>query len=187
MEELSTDEQRQFSRLYEAHYAQVLGYARRRSTPSVAEDVAHETFFVAWRRLPDVPGEPLPWLLAVARRVLANDRRSSARREALIDRLASTASIDAAPTAPRAVLSPPIREALLSLPAMSLEALLLTAWEGLSPSAAAQALGCSQVTFRARLYRARKALAAAIDANHHCATAPAAAPTLEGAIRDVPR
>jgi RNA polymerase sigma-70 factor (ECF subfamily) len=36
-----------------------------------------ETFLVAWRRLDDVPDDPLPWLYRVARRVLANQRRSA--------------------------------------------------------------------------------------------------------------
>ena len=35
-----------------------------------AEDVASETFLIAWRRLADVPEQPLPWLLGVARNLL---------------------------------------------------------------------------------------------------------------------
>ena len=57
---------------------------RRTNTPADAEDVAAETFTIAWRKLDAVPrGEPLPWLYAVARRVLANQRRGLGRRERL--------------------------------------------------------------------------------------------------------
>jgi RNA polymerase sigma factor (sigma-70 family) len=153
-----------FAALYEAHYAVVLAYGRRRSSGSVAEDVAHDTFLVAWRRLDDVPLDSLPWLLGVARRVLANDRRSDARRAALLDRLAQIGNISWADDreADRAAISPRLRAALEDLSPAALEALLLTAWEGLTPSSASKVVGCSQTTFRARLYRARRSLARAL-------------------------
>jgi DNA-directed RNA polymerase specialized sigma24 family protein len=47
------------------------------------QDVAAETFQVAWRRLEAVPFDAAPWLYAVARRVLANERRAASRRAAL--------------------------------------------------------------------------------------------------------
>jgi RNA polymerase sigma-70 factor, ECF subfamily len=37
----------------------------------------------AWRRLDEVPDPALPWLLGVARRVVANQRRGEQRRERL--------------------------------------------------------------------------------------------------------
>jgi DNA-directed RNA polymerase specialized sigma24 family protein len=40
------------------------------------------------------------------------------------------------------------------------EALLLVAWEGLDPQRAARVVGCAPAAFRARLYRARRQLAA---------------------------
>ena len=56
-----------------------------------------ETFLVAWRRLDDVPADALPWLYGVARRVLANQRRSADRGAALERRLAGAER----PAAPR--------------------------------------------------------------------------------------
>ncbi len=82
-----------FDALFSEHCADVRGYALRRASPSSAQDVVAETFAVAWRRLDEVPEDPLPWLLGVARRVLANPFRSEARRAALLDRLRQTASI----------------------------------------------------------------------------------------------
>ncbi len=56
-----------FDDLFTATYAEVLAFAIRRTEDrGTAEDVAAETFAVAWRRLEDVPGEPLGWLYAVA-------------------------------------------------------------------------------------------------------------------------
>ena len=75
-----------FERLFRAHLPAVRAYARRRIDATTAEDVVAETFVVCWRRLDDVPDDPLPWLLGVARRCLANRRRSDDRRSALAER-----------------------------------------------------------------------------------------------------
>lgn len=47
---------------------------------------------------------------------------------------------------------------------VELEAVMLTAWEGLSSAEAATAAGCSRVATRARLSRARRRLSQLIDA-----------------------
>ncbi len=54
----------------------------------MADDVVAEVFVVCWRRFEDVPADPLPWLLGVARRVLSTQRRGERRRGALRERLA---------------------------------------------------------------------------------------------------
>ena len=65
-----------FEALFAAHQRDILAYAMRRSgTITDAEDVAAKTFAIAWRKLAAIPEEPLPWLYATARRVLANQRR----------------------------------------------------------------------------------------------------------------
>ena len=50
-------------------------------------------FVVACRRLDDVPVDALPWLLACARRMLANQRRGAERQRAVVARLASAGSL----------------------------------------------------------------------------------------------
>jgi DNA-directed RNA polymerase specialized sigma24 family protein len=77
-----------FERLFEEHFRTVSGYALRRAGAGEADDVVAETFLIAWRRLEDVPAEAKPWLLGVARRVLANRHRGAARRAALTERIA---------------------------------------------------------------------------------------------------
>jgi RNA polymerase sigma-70 factor (ECF subfamily) len=139
-----------FARLYEEHGGRVLAYALRRAAPDVAADVVAETFLVAWRRLDDVPAEPLPWLLGVARRVLANRRRSEGRLERLHERAAGERPRDA-PEPPDGALAAALRR----LPERDREALLLVAWDGLDGRAAARAAGCTPVAFAVRLHRAR--------------------------------
>lgn len=117
-----------------------------------------ETFLVAWRRLDQVPEHALPWLLAVARRTLANNRRSSRRRERLTERLrVELGKVQVVPVEPR------LLDALHTLSVDDREVLLLVAWDGLSTAEAADVLGCSATACRIRLHRARKRLAAALE------------------------
>jgi RNA polymerase sigma factor (sigma-70 family) len=150
-----------FEELFRENYAAVRAYALRRAPGDVAQDVVADTFLVAWRRLDDVPGDALPWLYGVARRVLANERRSAGRRAALEERLATeppaAAPGDALERVGDAEL---VRAALARLSERHREALMLVAWHGLSGARAARAAGCSQATFAVRLHRARARLAA---------------------------
>ncbi len=126
-----------------AHQRQVLAYATRRtSTLADAEDVAAETFIIAWRKLDSIPLEaPLPWLYAVARRVLANHHRGNGRRE----RLAALLRVEDVPT-PMPLgehTDGPAMTALASLAPADQELLRLVAWEELGNREIAQVLGIS--------------------------------------------
>ena len=149
-------ERERFVALYEAHGSAVLAYARRRLAADEAEDILAETFLVAWRRRRDVPSDALPWLYAVAGNVVRNRHRTERRREALHARIASQ------PVAVEDAPDPKLRDALAQLKPIDREALLLTAWEGLTPERAARAAGCSRATFHVRLHRARGRLADAL-------------------------
>ena len=59
-------------------------------------------------------------------------------------------------------MSDEIAAAMVRLSHPEREALLLVAWEGLDGARAAQAAGCSEAAFRARLHRARRHVAAAL-------------------------
>jgi RNA polymerase sigma-70 factor (ECF subfamily) len=151
-----------FERLYRAHADRVHAYARRRSSVTTADEVVADVFLVAWRRLDQVPEEPLPWLLGVARRVLANRRRADGRAAALRDRLAGL---------PR--LSEPVHEAvdgrvagaLARLGERDRELLLLIAWEGLDQAEVAEAMGLRRATVAMRLHRARRRFSEALAAD----------------------
>lgn len=145
-----------FERVYSEHAAAVKAYVLRRAPASRADDVVSEVFTVCWRRLEDLPEDPLPWLLRVAANVLHTDRRGEARRERLHRRAADAAS--SAPDWAPAPRDAGIGQALARLRRTDRELLLLIAWEGLSPAQAAVALGVRAGTVRVRLHRARARL-----------------------------
>src|SRR5262245_30311394 len=79
-----------FDALFEACSAAIVAYCRWcAGSAADAHDGAADVFLVAWRRLDELPdgAAAWPWLYATARRVIANQRRSSRRRAALQERL----------------------------------------------------------------------------------------------------
>lgn len=153
-----------FEALYRQCADRVHAYATRRAAPAIVDDVVNETFLVAWRRLDDVPEEPLPWLLGVARRVLANRRRTESRATALWQRLAAEEPGLSVMSHFDDEISQRVRRALARLGERDREALMLIAWEGLRVNEAAEALGVPSRTLAVRLHRARKRLAEALAA-----------------------
>jgi RNA polymerase sigma-70 factor, ECF subfamily len=154
-----------FERIFRSNADDVRAYALRRAHPDEADDVVAETFLVAWRRLDEVPEHARPWLLGVARRVLANRRRGADRFASLTVRLAEREPRRPPDGANDGVdLRLTVRRALDRLPPKEFEALTLLAWEGLTPLEAAAVVGCSRATLAVRLHRARRRLASLIDA-----------------------
>ncbi|MEU4364673.1 sigma-70 family RNA polymerase sigma factor [Promicromonospora sp. NPDC023987] len=153
-----SDEDR-ISELWRSYAWRVQAYALRHVDPHDAQEVVSETFLVAWRRLAGIPGDPLPWLLVVARNVVRNQRRAARRRSAAEERLLRLERVARATDDP--VLTVSRRDAitaLLRLAPKDREALLLTGWDGLTPAEAAQVAGCSVAAFKMRLSRARRRL-----------------------------
>jgi RNA polymerase sigma-70 factor (ECF subfamily) len=158
--------ERRFEALYDAHYASVLGYSRRRTrNEQEADDVLAETFLVAWRRLDEIPAQSLVWLLAVARRVLANQRRSERRRIALTDSLAHDRSRhESVAEAGKHGAADAVRAALAQLRERDREILMLVEWDGLDRHEIARLLRCSRASIDVRLHRARRRMAALLAA-----------------------
>lgn len=146
-----------FRVIYEAHHAAVCAYFARRAPRDEVEDLAAETFAVAWRKLPRRLEYPLPWLYAVAGKVLANHRRKQARRGSFAPDPAT------GDPAERIGDDRGLARAFAQLSERDREAIRLVAWEGLSTAAAARAAGCSPATFAVRLSRARAKLARSLD------------------------
>jgi RNA polymerase sigma-70 factor (ECF subfamily) len=154
--------------MFDAHMPTVWRYARRRcSSADDVDDVVADTFAVAWRRRSDVPTEGAHlWLLAVARRVLANQRRPARRLDALRGRVASTGSGDGhSDSAEGSALARenPLWSALASLSPGDRDLLMVRAWDGLAVGDIAILLGCSANAVSLRLRTARRRLAEAID------------------------
>ncbi|MFI7707316.1 RNA polymerase sigma factor [Nonomuraea sp. NPDC049480] len=153
------DPEERFTDIYDRHYRSVLGYALLRAERGAAEDVSSETFLVAWRRLDELPEPPLPWLLGVARNLLAKQRDSRHRRQALVDRIAALHREQAAGDVAEHVIDRDTAlSALSALPEQDVEAMVFATWYGLPPEQAATVMGCSVRAYNVRLHRARKRL-----------------------------
>ncbi len=152
-----------FTAMFRAHYPRVLAFVSRRTDPFRAHDVVADTFATAWRHAGRLPADPLPWLYRVARNSLANADRADRRQTRLAERIARR-GVDPAPDHALAVVADAgLRQALRALSAADREALLLIGWEGLDHAAAARVLGCSAVTFKVRVHRARRRLARLLE------------------------
>lgn len=161
-----------FRGLFDDHYRIVMAYALRRTDHADdAHDITSETFAVAWRRLTDVPEDrdgQVSWLLATARRVLANHYRSQRRRRALQSRITA----DDPPVTTRDVGDATsegelVRTALGELGETDREILRLAAWEDLPHGQIAEILDLSVSAVSVRLHRARQRLAAVLASLEH--------------------
>jgi RNA polymerase sigma-70 factor (ECF subfamily) len=163
------EREQRFRDVYEAAYADLLRFVRRRAHPSHAEDVVGEVMLVAWRRLDDVPTE-LPaaraWLFGVARKTLQNTRRREERHGAVAVRLAEGPldSLDAGGHPDLVACRIDVAAAWPRLSATDQEAMALAVLDGLTAPEAAAVLGISATAFRLRLSRARRSLRRQVDA-----------------------
>ena len=150
-ERSSSDAEARFREVF-AHLPEVVAYARRRGSHD-PEALGAETLTIAWRKLSQVPrDDPRPWLFATARNLIRAEWRSRDAR----DGVATQEGAQLSPSL--TVLDPELAEAMQSLSARDREALLLAAWEDLTPALAARTLGITQAAFRVRLHRARRRL-----------------------------
>ena len=162
----------QFEALYTSFFPQVYAYFKRRTDVANAQDGTAETFLVAWRRLHEIPdGErALAWLYGVARRVLANQRRSNGRLRRLVDRIASL-GVQPATSPESAVMrrleDEELLQALHRLPSAQQELLRLATWEELPHAEIAATLGCTTHAVDQRLYRTTRRLARELAAIEH--------------------
>ena len=145
----------------------VLAYlARRTSPPDEAVDLYQQVLVTTWTRIARVPDEEtaaLCWMLATARRHLANHDRGQRRRLEGTRRLARR--IRVTHPAPRAEQDP-LAEAMSSLPPEDLELVHLIYWDDLTTDQAAAVVGLRAATARKRLQRARDRLRDAMEAHH---------------------
>jgi RNA polymerase sigma-70 factor, ECF subfamily len=160
----STSRRQRFEDIADEVFQPLQRYLRRRAGTADAEDVLSEVMLTIWRRLDEVPQErALPWSYGVARRALANQRRSQSRRLRLVQRME---------TEPHARLSPDHAEegpdaeltaALDALGDQDREILRLWAWEQLEPREIAAVLGLTVNAATLRLSRSKKRLSAELS------------------------
>lgn len=166
--ETKQDREARFSRLYELAYTDVLRFIQRRAGPDHAEDIVHEAFLVAWRRLDDLPAKPgdaRAWLFATARNCLLNNQRGQMRQGALAVRVAAQTPTFTDAEADLTHQRIDLAAAWQRLRPEDQEVLALAIWEDLPSPQAGQVLGISSAAYRIRLHRARKSLRRELDAS----------------------
>jgi RNA polymerase sigma-70 factor, ECF subfamily len=150
-----------FANLYAAHYGAVHAYGARRVGPDAADEIAAETFLVAWRRFDQLPAEALPWLYGVARNVVCRHRMKTGRQLQTLEALQREPTVGDSGDDDDARLW----TAWAELRDGDREVLALIAWEELSVAEAARVLGCPAAVFSVRLHRARRRLERLLSAD----------------------
>ena len=146
----------QFEAVFAEVYEPVQRYVRRRVDPDSVDDVVAETMLTVWRRLDDVPtAAVLPWVYGVARRQIANHRRSALRRLRLAQRVEREPTDLPGSDGP---LDTELHVALALLEEADRELLQLWAWEQLEPAEMAVVLGVTPNAISIRLHRAKAKL-----------------------------
>jgi RNA polymerase sigma-70 factor (ECF subfamily) len=149
-----------FEPLVDRHSAALHAFLARRCG-SAADDLLSEVWLTAYARRADFKvvetGTVRGWLFGIARfHAIAHWRKSSSPKlhdGAALEDGDTWDEVDARLDAAR--LRPALRAALHELPDSERELLLLTAWEQLTPTEAAQVVGIAAGTARSRLHRAR--------------------------------
>ena len=155
---MTADAEARFRTVF-SHLGAVTAYARRRGSLD-ADALAAEVMTIAWRRLDDVPrNDARPWLYVTARNLLLEEARKRSRATSVHQ------SVGVTPAPELTELDGAMRRALLSLSPLDREALLLIAWEDMTPAQAAKALGINGTAFRVRLLRARRRLRLQLEAD----------------------
>jgi len=159
-----------FAELYDRHERVIFRYAARRLGASEADDIASETFLVAFTRRRDFTGseDARPWLLGIATTLMRSHARTEAKawRGMLASDLARTDidQVDAADARLDAKrLTRRLGKALARLPTGDRDTLLLYTFGELDYEGISQALSIPVGTVRSRLNRARRKLRAAIE------------------------
>lgn len=161
--EVEDDRSERFEAFYGAHHQSIAAYVRRRVIEHDVEDVIAQVFLVAWRRFETIPPPPEGrlWLFGVARRMVADHRRSTIRRRRLNERLAEEARGPARSAGTFEATQLRIDRAMRALRPGEREVLRLILWDDVSHAEAAALLGCTANAVELRYRRARNHFRAA--------------------------
>ena len=164
-----------FAAVYDAYFRQIHGYVAARLGWAAADDLAAETFLVAYRKraaFDPVRGQLRPWLFGIATNLVAKHRRDEARRYAALSRMplvpqqeqdaGQEDSILARVSAQR--LAGRLTAALRGLAAGDRDVLVLAAVAQLGYQEIAAALDIPAGTVASRLSRARSKVREALGA-----------------------
>jgi RNA polymerase sigma-70 factor (ECF subfamily) len=164
-----------FAVIFDRYYTQIHAYAARRLGDSLADDVAAETFLIAFGRRDQYDVSWLnarPWLYGIASNLICGHHRAEQRRyralartpaDGVGDEYADRVALRVDAQAYRSSLV----TALAGIGAGDRDVLLLVACADMSPDEVSQALGIPAGTARSRLHRARKKVRAALGETTH--------------------
>jgi RNA polymerase sigma-70 factor (ECF subfamily) len=161
-----------FAAVFERHHAAIHRHLARRLGTDLADELAAETFAVAFarrRRYDLAVADARPWLFGIAAKLAHRHWR---REERELRAYARTGVDPAAPAPDDAVAARTdsvragraLAAALAALTAKERDVLLLYAWEQLAQPEIAVALAISPGTVKSRLHRARTRLRQALAA-----------------------
>jgi RNA polymerase sigma factor (sigma-70 family) len=152
----------QFGRVFDRHFVAVHRYLARRVGHHRADDLASQTFTVAFERRASFRPEALsawPWLLGIATNLLLNDRRSERRLLETMARVGAQRDLATSDPEPSEV-DGELAAALAGLDGDQRDVLFLLAWGELSYEEISESLAIPVGTVRSRLSRARAHLRA---------------------------
>jgi RNA polymerase sigma-70 factor (ECF subfamily) len=156
-----------FGTVFDRHFLAVHRYLARRVGRERADDLASQTFVVAFERRASFRAEAAsarPWLLGIATNLLLNDRRSERRLLEALARAGAELGAGASQVErPPGAVDSELAAALAGLEADRRDVLVLVAWGELSYEEVAEALAVPVGTVRSRLSRARAQLRAELD------------------------
>jgi RNA polymerase sigma-70 factor (ECF subfamily) len=152
-----------FTEVHERYFVVIYRYVAGRLGPQAAEDVAAETFLVAFdrRRTFDAArGDLRVWLFGIATNLVARHRRKEARHYRALARLDAVPAVEGHEGRVVAAMTvlPQLAAALSQLSQGERDVLLLVALGQLGYEEVAAALGISPGTVGSRLSRARRKL-----------------------------
>jgi RNA polymerase sigma factor (sigma-70 family) len=151
-----------FGSIFDRHFAEIDRYLARRVGAALADDLAAETFVIAFRsrgRYDPSATDARPWLFGIAANLARRHWRAERRRLRAYARTGVDPVGDDAADVERRVdalsAGPALAAALASLSAGEREVLLLFAWADLSYEEISSALAIPVGTVRSRLSRGR--------------------------------
>lgn len=181
----SCTDAKQFNLIAERHQVGLYRFFARRY-PQDAEDLLSETWLQAYRNrasFDPASGTVRGWLFGISRNVLRTHLRAKGPillelEPGLVDRVQPDVFVSVDQRLDAAAVSGPLREGLKALPEVERELLILTTWEELTPTEAAQVLDIPAGTARSRLHRAR------LRMQQHLANSSRAAVCTSGAFNE---
>ena len=176
-----------FGLIFERHFEAIHGYLRRRLDRQLADELASQTFLVAFDRrahFDDRSSGSRPWLFGIATNLARNHRRREIRELRAIAELTPDAApgIDGVASRVDAErMRGLLARALADLPPEEADVLLLLVWAELDQPEIAAALAIPVGTVKSRLSRARRRLQARLGITQAPAAGPPTAnPTAPG-------